>query len=78
MRREVEDLGYDDPTKTLTDPVDRLDGHTEIAHDIAEGDGIFGGERCEFSQPGKKDLHEGNCSRNRTSPVYISRMSSTP
>jgi hypothetical protein len=78
VRAQGQHLRHDDAVEALADALDRLDRHAEVAHDVAEGDGVVVGEGRELPQPGEEDLHAGNCSRKRTSPVNISRMSSTP
>ncbi|CAB4803626.1 unannotated protein [freshwater metagenome] len=75
---KFKNLDRDNAIETFADALDGFNGHTEIAHDVAESDGIIAREWSELLQPRQKYLHDGNCSKNRTSPVYISRMSSTP
>jgi hypothetical protein len=56
VRSEGEDPGDHDAVETLAEVVDRLDGHAEVAHLLAERDrmALDGGE---LTQPRQQDLH---------------------
>ncbi len=55
-RARLEHSGHHDPGEALAEALQRLDRHAEVAHLLAEGDGvpIEGGE---VAQPGQEDLH---------------------
>ena len=52
----LEHLGDDDAVEPLADPLQLLDRHAEVAHLLAERDGVAL-ERGEVAQPGEEDLH---------------------
>ena len=55
-RPRLEHPGDDDAVEALADPLQLLDRHAEVAHLLAERDGVAL-ERGEVTQPGEEDLH---------------------
>ena len=54
--RVLEHPGDDDAVEALADPLELLHRHAEVAHLLAERDGVAL-ERGEVAQPGEEDLH---------------------